>query len=163
MAIKRTKKKSVVPIAKAIVKKRSSVSEGVKTKAGAKIKPKVKPKKVVADTGEDTEAEVAFEVVTKRLVAPRFQGIVKTIQAGVEEKTITTFFSKNPETEVCTVDNSVPEKGIVLTIQPHGWADELAQAIWDEIEVKGLDPFINNDPSTDGWKCVIPADIEEQE
>ena len=107
---------------------------------------------------EEEEAE-ALEVVTKRLVAPRFQGITKTILSGVDELTKITFFSNNPELEVCTIDTTDIESEVVtVKILPHAWATDLAIDIWDSIEVDALDPNTCN-PIEDGWACTYPMEF----
>ena len=105
------------------------------------------------------EEEVELEVVTRRLVAPRVQGIVKTILAGIDEMTIVVFFSKVPEAEVCTVDTTNTEdESVKITVHPHPWAAELAGLIWDEIDVDALDPNTVN-VETDGWVCTYPMEF----
>ena len=107
---------------------------------------------------EEAEAEV-LEVVTKRLVAPRLQGITKTILSGVDEMTKITFFSNNPELEVCTIDTTDIESEVVtVKIIPHAWATDLAIDIWDSIEVDALDPNTCN-PNEDGWVCTYPMEF----
>lgn len=108
---------------------------------------------------EETEEETeVFEVVTKRLVAPRFQGITKTILSGVDEMTKITFFSKNPELEVCTIDTTdIESKVVTIKVLPHDWATDLAIDIWDEMNVDALDPNTCN-PKEDGWVCTYPLE-----
>ena len=105
---------------------------------------------------EDAESEEPLEVVTKRLVAPRLQGITKTILSGIDEMTKITFFSKIPEAEVCVIDTTNTEDEIVVvTVHAHPWATDLAIDIWNEVEVDALDPNTCN-PSEDGWVCTYP-------
>ena len=112
-----------------------------------------------ADEEEETEEAEVWEVVTKRLVAPRFQGITKTILSGVDEMTKITFFSNNPELEVCTIDTTDIESEVVtVTVLPHAWATDLAIDIWDSIEVDALDPNTCN-PVEDGWACTYPLEL----
>lgn len=112
------------------------------------------------DEEEETEESEVFEVVTKRLVAPRYQGITKTILTGLEEMTIIVFFSKNPELEVCTIDTTDIESEVVtIKVLPHDWATDLAIDIWDSVEVDALDPNTCN-PKEDGWVCTFPLETE---
>ena len=112
------------------------------------------------DEEEETEEDAVFEVATKRLVAPRYQGITKTILTGLEEMTKIIFFSKNPELEVCTIDTTDIESEVVtIKILPHDWATDLAIDIWDSIEVDALDPNTCN-PKEDGWVCTFPLETE---
>ena len=112
------------------------------------------------DEEEETEEDAVFEVATKRLVAPRYQGITKTILTGLEEMTKIIFFSKNPELEVCTIDTTDIESEVVtIKILPHDWATDLAIDIWDSIEVDALDPNTCN-PVEDGWACTFPLETE---
>ena len=117
------------------------------------------------DEQEETDSEEEFgedefgelEVATKRLVAPRVQGITKFLFGSVEEMSIVTFFSKNPEQELCTVDSTnIDEEKIVVTVLPHPWATELAIDIYDSLEVDAIDPNTIT-PETDGWVAVIEA------
>ena len=112
------------------------------------------------DEEEETEEDAVFEVATKRLVAPRYQGITKTILTGLEEMTKIIFFSKNPELEVCTIDTTDIESEVVtIKILPHDWATDLAIDIWDSVEVDALDPNTCN-PKEDGWVCTFPLETE---
>ncbi len=105
---------------------------------------------------EETQEEVVHEVVTKRLVAPRVQGIVKTILSGIDEKMVVTFFSKVPEEEVCIVDTTnTEEETATITVYAHPWAVELANSIWEEIDVDAQDPNTVN-VEADGWVCTYP-------
>lgn len=115
------------------------------------------------DEQEETEEETdtdefgELEVAKRRLVAPRVQGITKFLFGSVEEMSIVTFFSKNPEQELCTVDSTnMEEEKIVVTVLPHPWATELAIDIYDSLEVDAIDPNTIT-PETDGWVAVIEA------
>ena len=112
-----------------------------------------------SDFAEEEEEQVELEVVTRRLVAPRNQGIVKTILSGIDEMTVVVFFSKVPEAEVCTVDTTNTEdESVKITVHPHPWAVELAAMIWDEIDVDAQDPN-TVDIETDGWVCTYPMEF----
>lgn len=139
-------------------------------------KPKKRPARAGAVSGsssapadtdaEETESEEAEEeaeateldIVTKRLIAPRAQGIVKTILAGIDEMTIVQFYAKsaNGEMLVCTVDTTdTSDEIVVVKVEPHDWAEELSQGIWDAVDVEGQDPNIAN-VTEDGWSCTYP-------
>lgn len=109
-----------------------------------------------AEETEEQEETAELEVVKKRLVAPRYQGITKTILSGVDEMMIITFFSKTPEEEVCVIDTTnTNEEKVIITVNAHPWAQDLANDIWESIEVDAVDPS-TVDVNTEGWVCEYP-------
>lgn len=142
----------------AMKKKRSTRGGAQTSKADDDVLDTTLPEDEEDMGEEEEESDELLEVITKRLVAPRFQGITKTILSGVDIMTKITFFSKIPEAEVCVVDTTNTEDEIVVvTVHAHPWATDLAIDIWDEIEVDALDPNTCN-PSEDGWVCTYPME-----
>jgi hypothetical protein len=116
-----------------------------------------------ADDDDEYEADAGdsnLELLERRLVAPRWQGIMKMILDGVDDMSEITIVSKTPADEtVCVIDSGSDSDSTVITIHPHPWAAELAQAIWDEIDCDGLDPA-TVDPIGDGWVCKFEKTYE---
>lgn len=110
-----------------------------------------------ADAGDDA----APELLERRLVAPRWQGIMKMVLEGVDDMSEVTIVSKTPADEtVCVIDTASDSDSTTITIYPHPWAAELAQAIWDEIDCDAIDPA-TADPNADGWACSFEKGYDE--
>lgn len=115
------------------------------------------------EESEDDEVAVPLEVVTRRLVAPRAQGIVKTISAGVDEMTIINFYARSgggAEQLVCTVNTTdIDNDTATVTVEAHEWAEAIANGIWEAIECDAVDPNTVN-LTEDGWACTYEMGLK---
>lgn len=111
----------------------------------------------------DDEEVAPLDVVTKRLVAPRAQGIVKTVASGIDEMAIISFYARSgggAEELVCTVNTTDIDNDIAtITVEAHEWAEAIANGLWEEIECDAVDPNTVS-VTTEGWACTYSMNLQ---
>lgn len=113
---------------------------------------------VVADTSDD---DSELEVMETDTTIANAKHLLARIDSGLEEVAVHRFWMKNKKLLVATIVTTDP-KLTKVEIEPTSVGQELAQAIFDDIEGDGEDPS-SIDVAEEGWKYEYQFSSEDED